>query len=165
MTMNSALYFLNDLDHYNIRYRESLMNKLSRDYEVKSSGLIDQPLRTVLTFLNPFSNYISSNLKTNLCASFFIWGSGGIIVNGLGRFRGRKAFRLFAGLLFSLNVFKFYAVQNYADYRYFRRFFIFVTYYGSLGVGGLFDPVANVINLVWLLEKKNCSFCLPRSQP
>lgn len=121
--MTDTLFFLNDKKLYNIRYRAKLINYFSKSYKVRCYGLMDQPIMVFFILLLPFSNYICSNLKTNIFASLFFWRSGNLIVNGLGRFKHKKFFRWSLGFLFSINIFKSYAIQNYADYRYFKRFF------------------------------------------
>lgn len=65
--------------------------------------------------------YFSSNLRSNIFCLIFIFRNGVVLFNGLGRYRKSYLFRSLLILL--LNFRKSSSIfQNYADFRYFRRF-------------------------------------------
>ena len=61
-------------------------------------------------------------MRTNIITLLLFYSNVRIILNGLGRHREKKVFRSFIGYLMSIGKRKV-LVQNYCDYRYFRRFF------------------------------------------
>ncbi|MEZ8186039.1 hypothetical protein ACED29_09465 [Shewanella sp. 5S214] len=64
----------------------------------------------------------SSNMKSNVFSLLFFWKYGVVLVNGMGRHRGRKSFRFFLLILFRINWKKRIIFQNYYDFRYYRKF-------------------------------------------
>lgn len=64
---------------------------------------------------------VSSNLKSNVLFLLLYFKKGVVILNGLGRYRKKKYFRLILLLLLRINLYKKdVVVQNYADWRYFK---------------------------------------------
>lgn len=122
-----SIIFVNDKSCYNLRYRSNLINRLSDSYRVDSFGLFDD-LRYVLNklliiFFQPNTFFVSSNLKTNLVVLLCFWRPKIVIINGLGRFRKSKLLRLTLFFLFSIQNRNIQIlVQNFADFRYFKRF-------------------------------------------
>lgn len=120
------LIFLNDKSEYNQLYRKSLMETVEEGGEsVSSLGVLDSP-RSLMKFLSlnfRRCQVVSSNLKSNLVALLAYTGSLTIIVNGQGRYRNRPTFRALFRFLLDLRSRKAQAVfQNYADYRFYRRY-------------------------------------------
>lgn len=128
------IYMINDKALYNQRYRSALISELeARDYEIKSLGL----KQFLSLFTKPRAFIISSNLKTNLVMMVFFWLRGMTIINGLGRYRRRKAVRTILRILFRINSHRAIVVQSYADFRYFRRFVNINCLYWVPGSGGI----------------------------
>ncbi len=127
MAKNSKLYLVNDYSILNHRYRSNILNfKKSGFSSIDSIGLFDSFSKfffTLTVMLFRSKSVITSNLKTNLVFMMFFGKSGTIILNGLGRFSKINKFRKAVGFLLSLNAKKTIFVQNYRDYRYFRRFY------------------------------------------
>lgn len=128
MSDRQPIVLLNDRHLYNSRYRASLIAALVEyGFEVHSIGLFDGP-RSLLIALKYilFSNrkIVTSNLRANIFFLLFFWRSGLVIFNGLGRHRQNKIVRCFLISLLRLNTRKRFSIQNYADFRYFRRFWV-----------------------------------------
>ena len=127
MAKNSKLYLVNDYSTLNHRYRSNILNyKKSNFRSIDSIGLFDSLSKfffTLLVMLFRSKSVITSNLKTNLVFMMFFGKSGTIILNGLGRFSKNNKFRRAVGCLLGLNHKKTIFVQNYRDYRFFRRFY------------------------------------------
>lgn len=89
---------------------------------------------------------VSSNLRSNM----FILGLRDkisvIIFNGLGRNRGKAWFRRWLFLMVKLRKNNVYILQNYADYRYFRRFHKQINLVWICGSGGKEKPFARKEN-------------------
>lgn len=121
------VYFVNDKNLYNARYRSKLIKALSSNLITREFGLFDgfktfaQLFLRILLYRNIF--LVSSNLKSNLIILMFFWVPKIVIVNGLGRYRSLKFLR---GLVRLLLVWQSHRakifIQNYADYRFFRRY-------------------------------------------
>ncbi|WP_458526471.1 hypothetical protein [Onishia taeanensis] len=128
MSLRKKVVFLNDKPLYNERYRSSLMEFFSKNcYEVKSLSLFSGGRVSFSAYVKfAISRYpvISSNIKSNIMALTAPWLGGMVILNGLGRYRPYRSFRWVIGVLLKLNVKKNVAIQSYADYRYYRRFFL-----------------------------------------
>lgn len=90
-------------------------NILISYYELRFFSII----KFILLSLKNFS--ISSSIKSNLIFSCLFFSRGLVILNGLGRFKKAFIFRYIIFLLIKFNFNKNYAVQNYLDYRYFKR--------------------------------------------
>ena len=123
---NTSVCFVNDKVDYNVRYRSDLMRALAVKYKVKSCGLYDDVLSflfTLFSIVSPNNQVVvSSNLKSNLVVFLFFWKSKIIIINGLGRFR--RSPKLRTVLVFLIKCQRrenIILVQNYADYRFFRK--------------------------------------------
>lgn len=121
-----SILLINDKQKYNARYRSELIATLNKNYRVSSRGCFDNFCGFLRTFLQlVFINYtviVSSNLKSNLLNLLIFWRKKIIIFNGLGRYRQSKILRSLISLLFKIQVHKnLVFVQNYADYRYFRK--------------------------------------------
>ena len=118
--------FFNDRSAYNHRYRQALINQITKDgYSVCSVGWSD---RGSLGFCRSLTCFLSSDIRivSNLKATLLIMvllpvTRALIVVNGLGRWRSSCFFRGLLLRLMRLNYRKVFAVQNYADYRYFKR--------------------------------------------
>lgn len=118
--------FLNDHASYNVRYRSGLMDAVTKHgFAARSIGLFDGATSLIIsaTYI-AFSSckVISSNLRANIFFLLFFWRGGLVILNGLGRYRHNRTARFLMIFLLKVNLKKKVAVQNYADFRYFRRF-------------------------------------------
>lgn len=117
--MTNKIVLFNDKPELNYRYRKNLINMLVvNKWETKSIGLKDiVPLICVIFSAQPL---LVSNIKANIVSMLFFWTKSVLIINGLGRKRSSKAFRLLLLLLMYINYRKIFCVQRYADYRYFK---------------------------------------------
>ena len=120
------ILFMNDKAKYNVRYRSNLMRELEKHYTVESVGCFDKITSLFSTILKlVFGSFIltvSSNIKSNLLNLTIFWRKKVLIFNGLGRYRQSKFFRIMIVLLFRLQLQEnLIFVQNYADFRYFRK--------------------------------------------
>ena len=97
------VYFVNDKNLYNARYRSKLIKALSSNLITREFGLFDgfktfaQLFLRILLYRNIF--LVSSNLKSNLIILMFFWVPKIVIVNGLGRYRSLKFLRGLVRLL------------------------------------------------------------------
>jgi hypothetical protein len=121
------ILMFNDQRNFNVRYRGLLIDMLEdRGRQVISLGYFDSFLsffRSLYFLLFVPGFVVSSNMKSNLFSVIVYWRRGLIILNGLGRFRLRQSYRTF--LIYYFGVFgrkKKFAIQNYLDYRFFRRY-------------------------------------------
>ena len=122
----SMILLLNDKSKYNVRYRSNLISEFEKAYTVSSCGCFDSFLKLLSTFVTViFGRYtlvISSNLKSNLLNLIVFWRQKTIIINGLGRYRGSKFLRKLIIFLLRIQYRKnLIFVQNYADFRFFRK--------------------------------------------
>ncbi|HAB38675.1 MAG TPA: hypothetical protein DCE52_11885 [Rhodobacteraceae bacterium] len=121
------MYIVNDSATLNDRYRSNIIQNLKRsNVEVISLGAFDgcwSFVMVLFAFIFKPKDVITSNLKVNLIFLIFFWSSGLIIVNGLGRLSTNISFRRIIGLFLNINRRKKFFIQNYRDFRYFRRFF------------------------------------------
>lgn len=142
------LFFLNDKAEYNNIYRRSLIFSVESNLgkKVHSLGTFDRPFSFFRIILLNFkkSFVVSSNLKSNCVALILYWGALVVIVNGLGRYRNRSSFR---GVFRFLLDFRYRNTkpifQNYADYRFYRRFCKRAKVYWVPGSGGVARDVGN----------------------
>ncbi len=115
---------INDKVQLNNLYRSSLLDFLKKKFiTVYSCGLFDKKKNIffiLFKILNPTVIIISSNLRSNIFSLFLFWKKGIIILNGMGRNRYKIFLRIVLLILFKLNWKKFFIIQSYADYRYFR---------------------------------------------
>lgn len=120
-TIKPTVFFINDKKNINNLYRKSLMEHIrKKQFDVRSVGL-KRVLH--LWFLHSKSDFIySSNLRTNLIICLLFFNNVNIILNGLGRYHRNKIFRFIVGKLLGLGNKRVF-IQNYRDYRYFRRNF------------------------------------------
>lgn len=118
------MYLFNDKKILNTRYRSGLIEELEKEkIPVSSIGVFDSYIgliNTVITLLFTKEKYISSNMKCNFLCMIFFWKRGTIIINGLGRNKKNRKFRIIMILLFTVNKNKEIIFQNYTDYRFFR---------------------------------------------
>ena len=125
MSSELRILFVNDHRRLNNLYRSDLIDDLqSRGYGVWSLGIFN-PYDFMLLIRNAVLRYsvvVSSNLRANLVCCLFFWLPGMAIVNGLGRNKRRKVFRKIVLLMFACCWRRFFVIQNYGDFRYFRRF-------------------------------------------
>lgn len=120
-------YMLNDSFSINSRYRKNLIKKLKKiSKKIDTFGWKDQFLKYLIICAKSFfleRTIISSNLKSNiisliLCKKFSV----NIILNGVGRYRQNRNIRIFIFYLISKRA-RTIAIQNYADYRYFKKYY------------------------------------------
>lgn len=119
--------FLNDHRSLNNRYRAQLISKFkSHGFTVCSVGLKDtvvEYLRILISSYRSRDLIISSNMRCNLFSlCLFRHRTICVILNGFGRFRGRRWARISIATLFASRA-RVIAVQNYADYRYLKRYY------------------------------------------
>lgn len=146
------VYFLNDSKLLNARYRSTLMDLVTAEgYEVRSVGIYNVGELLQLAFGRRHAIVFSSNMRANLCNLLFIWRHGIVLFNGLGRLRGFKAFRVFILALVSINKRKRAIVQNYADYRYFKRCGISVDL--VMGSGGVVRALADGVDRPFIVSR------------
>ena len=119
--------FISDEDKFNALYRKPLIDLiLSKGHQIESYGFFDNLSSALRAFWviifgkNVF--VISSNIRSNLISLLLVKKNKLVILNGMGRHRKNKFFRLVIRNLLGFRGNVFLAVQNYADYRYFRRF-------------------------------------------
>lgn len=125
--MTKTIYIISDKRSLLRLYRDHLIKLVAQKFETKIEGIFDSPLSflKLLASLSKKNNYIlSSNIKCNIFLLLHPFTRGLMIFNGLGRFREYPLFRYFIGYLIKnrCRTLKF-VVQNYADFRYFRRYF------------------------------------------
>jgi len=123
--MKKKVFFLNDRVQYIDLYRANLLSFLTQNnYKIeKYSSLTVLLLRKVSTLrTGSVLILISSNLRSNLKVILFYWAPAALIINGLGRYR-RSFLRKFIGILLKVRINDSVHIQNYADFRYFRRYF------------------------------------------
>jgi len=98
---------------------------LSKGCGVVSIGLFDD-YASFFAFIKSLlcpSVIVSSNLRSNIFFLLFPFKKGVIILNGLGRYRDIGFFRKMLIMLLRLNLrSKYVIVQNYADWRYMKRY-------------------------------------------
>ena len=127
MNLTKRLYIINDKSIFNVRYRKNILSlATSQSLRPVSVGLLDgfaMGVRAITLMMFGSNRIITSNLKTNLVFLLFFYRRGVIIVNGLGRLSHLLAFRRLVGLLIRCNWRKQFLIQNYRDFRYYRRFF------------------------------------------
>jgi hypothetical protein len=115
--------FINDRKEYNQLHRKSVIGILHKNkYLVREFGVFDISLYGIFRHL--FSSdefFIISNLKANIVTLFFIRKPSVHIINGMGRMRSIKPLRICLVNLLKFSSAKTLIVQNYADYRYFKR--------------------------------------------
>lgn len=123
------VYVINDRTEYNITYRSGLLDVLvSFGYSPVTVGAFESITVFVSVIVKLLSSgrknrlFVSSNLRTNILVSLFPAWCGLVIVNGLGRYRNKSLFRLFLLKLIRFNTLKKYVFQNYADFRWARRY-------------------------------------------
>jgi len=121
------ILFMNDKAKYNVRYRSNLMRELEKHYTIESVGCFDKITSLFSTILKlVFGSYIltvSSNIKSNLLNLTIFWRKKVLIFNGLGRYRQSKILRTFIILFFRMQLQEnLVFIQNYADFRYFRKY-------------------------------------------
>lgn len=133
---------INDRRIYNIRYRSHLIRELGAlGYDIQGMGLFDRPMIFPFTVIRLMflrrKFVISSNLKSNLISLLFVFAPKLLILNGLGRYRRYRLFRKLVIFLFKRQRRTKIIVQNYADFRFFRRFCQTVEMTWLPGSGGI----------------------------
>lgn len=119
------------------------MNLLvKRRYKVTSLGVFDSFRSFLRLFLLNFRInehfIVSSNLKANLISLLLFRGKLVLIINGLGRYRGNYKFRASFRHLLDVRHNSMEAIfQNYADYRFYRRFCLKASVHWIPGSGGV----------------------------
>ena len=121
------VYIVNDKVKLNIVYRSFLMKHIDeKGFGIETLGVYETPimtLRVLILIIFRAKFMISSNLRSNLLFLMFFWTKGCIILNGLGRFKRKKLFIKIVGMLLKVNFRKTIFIQNYGDFRYYRRFY------------------------------------------
>lgn len=116
---------MNDDVRLNETYRAELISEMRREgYEVCSLGVSSAKdvISLILHAFLPSSVLASSNLRANLVCCLFFWLPGIVIVNGLGRYKRSKIFRRLMLMMWACCWRRIFLIQNYGDFRYFRRF-------------------------------------------
>jgi|GEM_PF-1257352 len=125
MVMADKIVFISDRKIYNKRYRADFIESLKLDgFDVDVKGLFDSIKSTIICLFLLFNRrnvIVSSNIKSNIVVMVIRSRRVLIIMNGLGRLRGSSRFRAILCTLMSLRPAARFVVQNYADYRFFRR--------------------------------------------
>lgn len=139
-TKKKKIYFINDRTELNSRYRSSLMAEFQRyGYEVVSLSLFG----VFLVRLRKKNSDIiySSNIRSNILTLILFYRNVFIILNGLGRLGNLYLFRLMIGCLLSVGDREIF-IQNYRDYRYFRKYFKIRNTYWVPGSGATQKVIA-----------------------
>lgn len=119
------ILFINELQKWNTQYRGQLIQELKAlGHSMSSFGVRDIPHGVLIIFLANLTKVqiVSANLRANLFVLFLNFRKGTIIINGLGRHRKNKFFRYLFAKLIGLQKNKNFVFQNYADFRWARRF-------------------------------------------
>jgi len=115
---------INEKTELNNLYRSFLLDLLKKEFiKVYNCGLFDKKKNIffiLLKILNPKVITVSSNLISNIFSLVFFWKRGTVILNGMGRYRGKIFLRILILILFKLNWKKIFIIQSYADFRYFK---------------------------------------------
>ena len=117
----------NDRLSLNRLYRTKLISYLEEEnLSVTEIGLFETGRPTLSAVARVFFGredmLVSSNLRSNTVALLAFWRKGMTILNGMGRYRTKRAARWLIGRLMRLNRRKAIVIQSRADYRYFRRY-------------------------------------------
>jgi hypothetical protein len=118
------IIFVNEFARWNLQYRADLMQALEfLGHKVENLGLRDKLFNFISFLCRDLSEIeiVSSNLRANLVVLICFPGNGTVIINGLGRHRRKKFFRAIF-LFFSRKSKKKFVFQNYADFRWARRY-------------------------------------------
>jgi hypothetical protein len=147
------MLILNDHELYNRRYRQPVLDELAaRSISVESVGVLDSPMRLpglALRLLQTRHGLVlSSNLRANLFTLLFARRDKVLILNGMGRYRANPRARGVILRLLGLRRNTRAIVQNYADFRYFRRFGRDLDLEWMPGSGGTAKPTGQVDTLV-----------------
>lgn len=150
---------LNDREAYNRRYRFQLMERLTAlGYEIESLGTLDRMARFPLLALRLIGGrsgrLISSNLKSNLFALMLCRRPKMVILNGMGRLRGNGRFRALLLTFLRLRRNTVAVVQNYADFRYLRRYCPLANLVWVPGSGGTAKSLGNAETAV-MVQRDN----------
>lgn len=101
-------------------YRSALIDLVSNNgYTVRKSTLSKL---WSLRFLFSAKIIISSNMRANLISLLLFWKRKLVIVNGLGRYRQSKYYRRVLLCMILCNRRSVIVFQNYADFRFYRRY-------------------------------------------
>lgn len=122
-----TVIFVSDKRSYTKLYRSSLFSLFNTNSICLAAGFFDSFSETLkLLYLVTINRSIVvvSNIKSNIIVLLLPFSRGLMILNGLGRFRTYKIFRILLLLLMKIRKKNFnYVIQNYKDFRYFRRYF------------------------------------------
>ena len=143
------VFVVNDQAHLNTRYRKSFIELASSlGFNVKTIGLFDSRaglLRAILDIvLGGYDIIVSSNLRSNVVVLLLSNVPTLIILNGLGRLRVSGFFRGIILFFMSRRKTTVFAVQNYADFRYFQRYCKAAQLAWVPGSGGVQRQIAEV---------------------
>lgn len=175
-----VILFINDKAKYNVRYRSNLMRELEQYYTVESVGSFEKITSLFSTILKlvfgSFILIVSSNIKSNLLNLTIFWRKKVLIFNGLGRYRQSKFLRTLIILLFRVQLQEnLVFIQNYADFRYFRKHAkVSTEFFWMPGSGGIKRKIGasrssvSVITRDGKLQKQIASieefFCVTQNQ-
>ena len=154
MIRNSQnILMLNDRIIYNFRYRAPLISLLcDKGHNVEGIGVYDRgallPLLALRLLIGRHDLVLCSNLKSNVFALLFSRRPKVIILNGFGRFRGNARIRAIVRFLLGFWKNTFAIVQNYADYRYLRRYCPHVQMEWLPGSGGVVKTTGHARTVV-----------------
>lgn len=143
----TRILVVNDKLSLNQLYRTRLIARLqTAGLSVTEIGLFKGGRPTLHNILKVLLGHeeriLSSNLRSNTVALLAFWRRGMVILNGMGRYRGRRAARRLIGWLLLLNRRKAIVIQSRADFRYFRRYAAGANLHWIPGSGGSEKPVA-----------------------
>lgn len=151
---------INDRKKLNVLYRSDLIKHLGEN-NVSSIGIFDKGFLFIwyiftVTVRNKIT--ISSNLKSNLIVSFFVKNNVFIIVNGLGRWRKYRRLRLLILHILCRNDRTTLIIQNYADFRFIKRFYKRNRVHWVPGSGGEQRTVARLDNFICVSRQNKFKF-------
>jgi hypothetical protein len=157
LKQQKKIYIANDTRGLNNRYRANLVKLLiSEGYLILSINLYQ--LIKLRFFRRSDEIIISSNLRCNLITIILFYTNVHLILNGLGRFYKKKAFRIILGFFMSLGNRKIF-IQNYRDYRYFRRYFQINNCEFVLGSGAVSRELGNEVGFFSVSRDNKILLC------
>lgn len=136
-----VINFISDTISIVDNYRGTLIDRLETSgFTISKYSLEDF---NFLSLIFSKSLVVSSNMRANIVVLTFCRGNNVIILNGLGRWRESKTFRYFLKFLMRMRSGNEYIIQNYADYRYFKRYLPTQKLNWICGTGGTEKRVSN----------------------
>ena len=113
------IIFYNDELVYNDRYRKEVMGI----YKLRGHKVMSRKIHILSVIFRKRSSYIfGSNIRTNLKLLCLVpFSPKTIIINGIGRYRSRRTLKILSFLMLIQSNKTRLVIQNYCDYRFFRR--------------------------------------------